>query len=189
MYETYNFQRTKVTDSATGEPADGLYVVHRVTGGRMSVMNDEFTALNVGTYRFRDYIIDSASGDEVYSDKAETYSISVTSDETPVIEALGLVPTYSDTDVEVKLPLFVALTEHANITPDVTVTDKDGENVLLTEVDEDGDDINTSGTAACRIHVYARRGRPVHGERDGVVPRRERHGSHVHDQRGRRGGA
>lgn len=145
VYETYNFQRTKVTDSATGEPADGLYVVHRVTGGRMSVMNDEFTALNVGTYRFRDYIIDSASGDEVYSDKAETYSISVTSDETPVIEALGLVPTYSDTDVEVKLPLFVALTEHANITPDVTVTDKDGENVLLTEVDEDGDDINTSG--------------------------------------------
>ena len=145
VYETYNFQRTKVTDSATGEPADRLYVVHRVTGGRMSVMNDEFTALNVGTYRFRDYIIDSASGDEVYSDKAETYSISVTSDETPVIEALGLVPTYSDTDVEVKLPLFVALTEHANITPDVTVTDKDGENVLLTEVDEDGDDINTSG--------------------------------------------
>ena len=145
VYETYNFQRTKVTDSATGEPADGLYVVHRVTGGRMSVMNDEFTAQNVGTYRFRDYIIDSASGDEVYSDKAETYSISVTSDETPVIEALGLVPTYSDTDVEVKLPLFVALTEHANITPDVTVTDKDGENVLLTEVDENGDDINTSG--------------------------------------------
>lgn len=145
VYETYNFQRTKVTDSATGEPADGLYVVHRVTGGRMSVMNDEFTALNVGTYRFRDYIIESASGDEVYSDKAETYSISVTSDETPVIEALGLVPTYSDTDVEVKLPLFVALTEHANITPDVTVTDKDGENVLLTEVDENGDDINTSG--------------------------------------------
>lgn len=145
VYETYNFQRTKVTDSATGEPADGLYVVHRVTGGRMSVMNDEFTAQNVGTYRFRDYIINSASGDEVYSDKAETYSISVTSDETPVIEALGLVPTYSDTDVEVKLPLFVALTEHANITPDVTVTDKDGENVLLTEVDENGDDINTSG--------------------------------------------
>lgn len=145
VYETYNFQRTKVTDSATGEPADGLYVVHRVTGGRMSVMNDEFTAQNVGTYRFRDYIIESASGDEVYSDKAETYSISVTSDETPVIEALGLVPTYSDTDVEVKLPLFVALTEHANITPDVTVTDKDGENVLLTEVDENGDNINTSG--------------------------------------------
>lgn len=145
VYETYNFQRTKVTDSATGDPADGLYVVHRVTGGRMSVMNDEFTAQNVGTYRFRDYIIESASGDEVYSDKAETYSISVTSDETPVIEALGLVPTYSDTDVEVKLPLFVALTEHANITPDVTVTDKDGENVLLTEVDENGDDINTSG--------------------------------------------
>lgn len=145
VYETYNFQRTKVTDSATGEPADGLYVVHRVTGGRMSVMNDEFTAQNVGTYRFRDYIIENDSGDEVYSDKAETYSISVTSDETPVIEALGLVPTYSDTDVEVKLPLFVALTEHANITPDVTVTDKDGENVLLTEVDENGDDINTSG--------------------------------------------
>lgn len=145
VYETYNFQRTKVTDSATGEPADGLYVVHRVTGGRMSVMNDEFTAQNVGTYRFRDYIIESASGDEVYSDKAETYSISVTSDETPVIEALGLVPTYSDTDVEVKLPLFVALTEHANITPDVTITDKDGENVLLTEVDENGYDINTSG--------------------------------------------
>lgn len=144
VYETYNFQRTKVTDSATGEPADGLYVVHRVTGGRMSVMNDEFTAHNVGTYRFRDYIVDTA-GTEVYSEKAETYSISVTSDETPVIEALGLVPTYSEVDALVELPLFVALTEHANITPDVTVTDKDGENVLLTEVDENGDNIQTSG--------------------------------------------
>lgn len=144
VYETYNFHKTKLTDPDTGEVSTEYYPAHRITGGRMSVMNDEFTAHNVGTYRFRDYIVDT-DGTEVYSEKAETYSISVTSDETPVIEALGLVPTYSEVDAVVELPLFIALTEHANITPKVAVTDKGGENVSLTEVDENGDNIKTSG--------------------------------------------
>lgn len=144
-YETYEFKTTKWVDKVTGEVLTDGYVVHRIKGGRMSVMNTDFTALSTGTYSFRDYVINVTTKEEDHPEVAQTYNISVTSDETPVIEALGLVPTYSDTDVEVKLPLFVALTEHANITPDVTVTDKDGENVLLTEVDENGDDINTSG--------------------------------------------
>ena len=145
VYETYEFKATKWADKDTGEVLTDGYVVHRIKGGRMSVMNNDFTALSTGTYSFRDYVIDVTTKEEVYPEVAQTYNISVTSDETPVIEALGLVPTYSEVDAVVELPLFVALTEHANITPKVTVTDKGGENVSLTEVDENGDNIKTSG--------------------------------------------
>ena len=144
VYETYAFRKTEVTDKVTGEPVDGYYVVHRVTGGRMSVMNNEFTALTAGTYHFRDYIIDAAL-DEVYSEKAETYNISVTGEDKPVIEALGLVPTYSKVNDTVNLPLFIGVAEHGNVTPDVAVSDKDGNNIELTKVDENGDDILVSG--------------------------------------------
>ena len=138
----------KYVDKAT----DGEYearTVFEVSGGRFSVIGDDFTALATGNYEVtakpvllkktapqKDYVVSNADNAAALNDllgsKKDNTVLAVTDSSTVKFDlATELVP-YADMNANVAVPKGIAYTDNANAEVTVKVTDPNGSDVTVT---------------------------------------------------------
>ncbi len=117
----YTFRNTSLKlNGLTGT----YFMVHKVEGGKHAVMGSQITAMNASSY----YIVDGYAKYEAGTvGKLETavagggYDVTFTGDEDPIVEVLGIMPTYKEKDETVELPKIVAYNANGNGSVSVSV--------------------------------------------------------------------
>ena len=138
--------------------ADKYYtcLAHKVSGGRFSLMGEEFIAMTNGKYELSDKALLISKTDvtadydivttekqaelDAYLDSlTESDKISVSDSTTVVFELQGVMPTYSALNTDVKLPVATAFTSNGNADEIVVdVKSPSGTKVNTEAVDEAG---------------------------------------------------
>lgn len=138
---SYNLKHNKV--SGIVGSYDDYVMVYRISGAGFRLMGYEFTALYQGKYSFTESYKSDANETVEQATYYDSYSISVDSTESPVIEVQGVMPSYSATTATVtkvgqykegeyvELPAIVAFNEYENAEIEVLVTDPDKTNVKV----------------------------------------------------------
>lgn len=115
---SYSFRNETIP--YVGNPDDTYFAIYKVVGGRHSVMGTEFTAKNAGSYIITEGYAKYESGSvEEMTVYEPAYTVSFADNESPVIEAQGVMQTYSekstsDKPVTVTLPSFIAYSANGN---------------------------------------------------------------------------
>ncbi len=132
-----------------GEQGNNYTVVRKISGGVFALIGNEITVKSNVSYYVTDGYMDVSkiNGYQSFEDTAtqygKKYSVSVTDSATPVIEVLGVMPTYapkydsSKPETLITLPTVVAYTENGAAVVDIKITDKDSKEITPTE-NEDG---------------------------------------------------
>lgn len=144
----YQSEISSLIDSYFTSGTDHLVYVHKVSGGRFSLIGDDFTALSTGNYRVTDVpelIIDSTKDvyrptdaskaealDKLFKNKENHTDLAVSDDSTVKFDLADELVSYAAINADVDLPKGIAYTDAVNAEVTVKVTDPNGSNVTVT---------------------------------------------------------
>lgn len=149
VYTTYTLQNKEFsTPSDIVKSRD--YGVRKISGqGKFSLMGNQFTAYNAGSFKFVDGYYKAQSETDTTGvftplTKNSEYPLTVTESATPVWQVQGEMPTYTelsttDKKVYVTLPSVVATTDYANARIELSVTDPDSNKLTVAPSKTDND--------------------------------------------------
>lgn len=130
-----------------GEAGKIYYVVRKISGGVFSLMGSEITAKTQGTFTVTDgYIVSGDIGSYTdfetnatpYGANSGRYSFTITDTAAPVLEVLGVMPTYAEKNATVTLPSVIAHSQNGNADIEVVVTNPNSREITVDYDDSKG---------------------------------------------------